>query len=80
MGIAYNVLVAFAWGHWAWIKLATSVSVTVFSLSMLVIPVVGVMCGMLFLGERPSWAEYAALALVLASVFSVAVPRRGVAG
>lgn len=80
LGIAYNVLVAFAWGHWAWIKLATSVSVTVFSLSMLVIPVVGVMCGMLFLGERPSWAEYAALALVLASVFSVAVPRRGVAG
>ena len=37
---AYNVLLAFAWAHWAWIKIATSVSVTVFSLSMLVIPVV----------------------------------------
>src|SRR3546814_5884527 len=35
LGVAYNVLVAFAWSHWAWIKIATSVSVTVFSLSML---------------------------------------------
>src|SRR5207248_9971440 len=52
LGIAYNVLIAFAWAHWAWIKLATAVSVTVFSLSMLVIPVVGVLSGMLFLGER----------------------------
>jgi drug/metabolite transporter (DMT)-like permease len=76
LGVAYNVLVAFAWAHWAWIKLATSVSVTVFSLSMLVIPVVGVLSGMLFLGERPTWAEYGALALVLGSLFSVAVPQR----
>jgi drug/metabolite transporter (DMT)-like permease len=74
LGVAYNVLVAFAWAHWAWIKLATSVSVTVFSLSMLVIPVVGVLSGMLFLGERPSWAEYAALVLVLGSLLSVVAP------
>jgi drug/metabolite transporter (DMT)-like permease len=80
LGIVYNVLVAFAWAHWAWIKLATSVSVTVFSLSMLVIPVVGVISGMLFLGERPSWAEYAALALVLGSLVSVAAPRRVAGG
>lgn len=76
LGVAYNVLIAFAWAHWAWIKLATAVSVTVFSLSMLVIPVVGVLSGMLFLGERPSWSEYGALTLVLASLFSVAVPQR----
>lgn len=76
LGVLYNVLIAFAWAHWAWIKLATSVSVAVFSLSMLVIPVVGVISGMLFLGERPSWAEYGALGLVLGSLFSVAVPRR----
>lgn len=76
LAVAYNVLLSFAWAHWAWIKLATSVSVTVFSLSMLVIPVVGVISGMLFLGERPSWAEYGALGLVLGSLFSVAVPPR----
>jgi drug/metabolite transporter (DMT)-like permease len=80
IGVAYNVLVAFAFAHWAWIKLATSLSVTVFSLSMLVIPVVGVISGMLFLGEQPSLAEYAALALVLAALASVAAPRRAGAG
>jgi len=35
------------------------------------VPVVGVLAGMLFLGERPGVAEFTALALVLASLFSV---------
>lgn len=77
LGVAYNVLIAFAWAHWAWIKVATSVPVSVFSLSMLVIPVLGVLSGMLFLGERPTWAEYAALALVLGSLLTVVLPARG---
>jgi drug/metabolite transporter (DMT)-like permease len=76
LATAYNALFAFAWGHWAWLKLATSMSVTVFSLSMLVIPVVGVFSGMLFLGERPGWPEYAALGLVLGSLATVIVPQR----
>jgi drug/metabolite transporter (DMT)-like permease len=76
MGLLYNIFVAFAFAYWAWIKIATSVPVGVFSLSMLVIPVVGVISGMLFLGERPSWAEYAALGLVLASLLTVVVPAR----
>ncbi len=76
LGATYNVLLAFAWAHWAWIKIATSVSVTVFSLSMLVIPVVGVFSGMLFLGEQPGWPEYTALAFVLGSLATVTVPQR----
>jgi drug/metabolite transporter (DMT)-like permease len=31
---------------------------------------------MLFLGERPSWVEYAALGFVLASLLTVTVPSR----
>jgi drug/metabolite transporter (DMT)-like permease len=78
-GTAYNVLIAFAFANWAWIKLATSVSVTVFSLSILIIPVVAVLSGVIFLGERPGAAEVAALALVLASLATVLVPSRGAA-
>jgi drug/metabolite transporter (DMT)-like permease len=78
-GTAYNVLIAFAFAHWAWIKLATSVSVTVFSLSILIIPVVAVLGGIVFLGERPSTAEFAALGLVLASLATVITPKRGAA-
>ena len=77
LAIAYNVLVAFAWAHWAWIKIATSVSVTVFSLSMLLIPVVGVLSGMVFLGERPSASETVAMLLILAALATVVAPRRG---
>ena len=76
LGTVYNVLVAFAFAYWAWIKLVTSVSITVFSLSILVIPVVGVFSGIVFLGERPSWAELLALVLVLGSLASVLSPGR----
>jgi len=75
LGVAYNVLVAFAFAHWAWIKIATAVPVTVFSISMLIIPVVGVLSGMLFLGERPTWYEYAALALILCALATVVRPQ-----
>jgi len=73
-GVAYNVLIAFAFAHWAWIKIATSVPVSVFSISMLIIPVVGVVSGILFLGERPSWAEVAALACVLGALVTIIRP------
>jgi len=76
LAVAYNVLFSFAWAHWAWIKLATSVSVTTFSLAMLMTPVVGVFSGMLFLGERPGWLEFAALMLVLACLATVVIPAR----
>jgi drug/metabolite transporter (DMT)-like permease len=75
LGVAYNVFVAFAFAHWAWIKIATSVPVSVFSISMLIIPVIGVLSGVLFLGERPSWAELAALACVLGALATVIRPR-----
>jgi drug/metabolite transporter (DMT)-like permease len=74
-GVFYNVLVSFAFAHWAWIKIATSVPVSVFSISMLIIPVIGVLSGIAFLGERPSWAEVAALVLVLGALATVILPQ-----
>jgi drug/metabolite transporter (DMT)-like permease len=75
LGVLYNVLVAFAFAHWAWIKLATSLPVSVFSISMLIIPVVGMLSGVIFLGERPGLAELAALALVLAAIATIIRPQ-----
>jgi drug/metabolite transporter (DMT)-like permease len=75
LGVAYNVFIAFAFAHWAWIKIATSVPVSVFSISMLIIPVIGVLSGVVFLGERPSWAEVAALFCVLGALATVIRPR-----
>jgi len=69
--IAYNIVLAGTLAHWAWFTLARTLPVAVSSLSSLPVPVVGVVAGMLFLGERPGMTELSALALVLASLFAV---------
>jgi drug/metabolite transporter (DMT)-like permease len=69
--VFYNVLLAGTVAHWAWFKLARTLPVAVSSLSSLSVPVVGVFAGMLFLGERPGANEFIALALVIASLFTV---------
>ena len=40
------------------------------------IPVIGVVSSMLVLGERPSWQEFTAMALVLAAIATVIIPPR----
>lgn len=78
IALAYNVILAFAWAHWAWIKLATSMSVAAFSLSMLVVPVVGVFSSALFFRTAPGWTEIGALLLVIASLATVIAPGKRV--
>ncbi|MCL4799668.1 MAG: EamA family transporter [Burkholderiales bacterium] len=72
----YNMLVAFVFCFWAWMKIARSASVGASSLAVLMIPVVGVFSGMVVLDEQPSWLDYAALVLVTLSIATVLVPRR----
>lgn len=76
-GVVYNVVLAFGWAHWAWFKIVAEVPVTVFSITVLLVPLLSVLTGMVFLGERPSWTEYAALLLVLTSLATVLIPPRG---
>ncbi|MSP96548.1 MAG: DMT family transporter [Betaproteobacteria bacterium] len=76
LALAYNVVVAFAFAHWAWFKIASMVSVTVSSISVMSVPIVGVLCGIVFLGERPSVQEVAALLFVVLAVLAVNLPER----
>jgi drug/metabolite transporter (DMT)-like permease len=76
LALAYNVVVAFAFAYWAWFKIASTVSVTVSSISVLSVPIVGVLCGFVFLGERPSLQEYGALVCVVLAVLAVNLPQR----
>ena len=76
LALAYNVVVAFAFAYWAWFKIASTVSVTVSSISVLSVPIVGVLCGFVFLGERPSLMEYGALVCVVLAVLAVNLPDR----
>jgi drug/metabolite transporter (DMT)-like permease len=45
-------------------------------LSVMMIPVLGVFSGMWILGERPSWQDYVALALILVALSTVLIPVR----
>jgi len=69
--VLYNIFLAGTVAHWAWFTMARTLPVAVSSLSSLPVPVVGVLSGILFLGERPGSSEYIALALVLASLSAV---------
>jgi drug/metabolite transporter (DMT)-like permease len=76
LALLYNIVIAFAFAYWAWFKIASTVSVTVSSISVLSVPIVGVICGFVFLGERPSVQEYAALVCVVLAVLAVNLPER----
>lgn len=75
-GVLYNAMGSFVFCNWAWFRIANSSSPSVSSLSTLIIPVVGVISGALFLGERPAMTDLAALALVIAALATVILPPR----
>ncbi len=77
LGTLYNLCVAFIFCYWAWTKIALVAPVGVASLSVMMIPVVGVFSGMLVLGERPSWQDYVALALIVGALATVLLPSKG---
>lgn len=74
--VIYNIFFAGTLAYWAWFRMARTLPVAVSSLASLPVPVVGVVSGMLILGERPGPTEFIALALVLASLASVMLPER----
>ena len=75
-GLIYNAIVSSIFCNWAWIKIATHAPISVSSLSTLMIPIVGVFSGMIVLGERPQWNDFAALVLVVAALAVVLTPQR----
>lgn len=76
VGLAYNMVVAFIVCHWIWFRIVQIAPAGVSALGTLMIPVVAVFSGMGILGERPSWSDLAALALILAALATVLIPPR----
>lgn len=75
-GVLYNLIVAFIFCQWAWVKIALLAPVSVSSVATLLVPVVGVFSGVLVLNEKPHWQDYAALVLVTLAIATVLVPVR----
>jgi drug/metabolite transporter (DMT)-like permease len=74
-GLVYNTLIAFMFCYWAWNRIVFMVPVAVSSLSSLSTPLIGVLGGVLFLGEPLGWREIVASLLILAAVGTVSLKR-----
>ncbi|WP_319243649.1 EamA family transporter [uncultured Propionivibrio sp.] len=72
-GLAYNTIIAFMFCYWAWNKIVLMVPVSVSSLSSLATPLIGVISGMLILGEPIGAQELLAAALILSAVATVSI-------
>ena len=75
-GIAYNAVLVFGFAHAAWFYLARSLPPVASTLSVMLIPVLGVFAGSVWLGEQLHWQDYAATALMVVAIGSVLLPTK----
>lgn len=74
LAIVYNAVLVFGFAHLAWFRLARSLPPIASSLSIMLIPMVGLFSGAWLLNETPHWQDYAALVLMLAAMACVLLP------
>lgn len=74
--IVYNGVLIFGFAQPAWFYLARGLPPVASTLSVMMIPVLGLAGGALWLGETLHWQDFAAIALLLAAIGSVLWPAR----
>jgi drug/metabolite transporter (DMT)-like permease len=74
--IAYNAVLIFGFAHAAWFSLARGLPPVASTLSVMLIPVLGVFSGALWLGETVYWQDWTAVALMMVAIASVLWPVR----
>lgn len=72
--IIYNAAIVFGFCHLVWFYLAQNLPPLASSLSVMMIPVLGVLSGAWLLGEQPHWQDWGALVLELVALGSVLLP------
>ena len=74
--IGFNAVLVFGFAHAAWFYLARSLPPVASTLSVMLIPVVGVFSGAWWLSEVLHWQDWAAVVLMVASIAAVLWPRK----
>jgi drug/metabolite transporter (DMT)-like permease len=70
-GIGYNAVLVFGFAHAAWFTLARNLPPVASTLSVMFIPVLGVLVGAAWLSETLHWQDWAAMLLILVAIGSV---------
>lgn len=76
LAMLYNAAIIFGFAHTVWFKLARTLPPIASSLSVMMIPVLGVFSGAWLLGETPHWPDYAAMMLILVAMSTVLLKPR----
>lgn len=74
--LAYNAVIAIGLCQGIWFMLARRLPPVASSLSVMMIPVIGVFSGMALLGEQPHWQDFLAMLLILAAMSTVLLKPR----
>ena len=74
--VVFNALLIFGFAQPVWLYLARSLPPVASTLSVMLIPVLGVLSGALWLGEQLHWQDVAAIGLMLVAIASVLWPAR----
>jgi drug/metabolite transporter (DMT)-like permease len=77
--IAFNAVLVFGFAQAAWFYLARSLPPVASTLSVMLIPVLGVFSGAVWLGEVLHWQDWAAVGLMVLSIAAVLWPKRSTA-
>lgn len=78
--IAFNAVLVFGFAQSAWFFLVRTLPPVASTLSVMLIPVLGVFSGALWLGERLHWQDWAAMVLMVLAIASVLWPQRSPSG
>jgi drug/metabolite transporter (DMT)-like permease len=74
--IGFNAVLIFGFAHATWFYLARSLPLIASTLSVMMIPVLGLFSGAWALGEVLYWQDWAAVGLMVVAIGSVLWPRR----
>ncbi|MDD5326051.1 MAG: DMT family transporter [Polaromonas sp.] len=72
--IGYNAVLVFGFAQTAWLTLARTLPPIASTLSVMMIPILGVFAGALGLGEVLHWQDWAAVVLMVLAIASVLAP------
>ncbi len=75
LSILYNAVLIFGFAHATWFYLARSLPPVASTLSVMLIPILGVFSGAMWLGEKLFWQDWAAVALMVVAIGSVLWPQ-----
>jgi len=74
--VFYNAVLIFGFAHAAWFSLARGLPPIASTLSVMLIPVLGVFSGAIWLGEVVHWQDWAAVVLMVVAIAAVLAPAR----